>query len=238
METQYQNQIQLNTRILSNMDSKEKTGEDIGAVYDEEYFETGVQSGKSGYQDYRWMPERTIKFAHKIAKELGLREEDDILDYGCAKGFLVKAFRILDIPAYGCDISKYALSHADPEVAEHLKLMNDGKIPFDISFRQIIAKDVFEHLSESQLEQTLQECKRVSDRLFVIVPLGDGKKFIIPSYENDVTHVQRQPWGWWEQKFQEKGWLMDRFSYIVPGMKDNWAHYEKGNGFFFLKIKR
>ncbi|MDH3324467.1 MAG: methionine biosynthesis protein MetW, partial [Candidatus Peregrinibacteria bacterium] len=100
--------------------------------YDAEYFENGIASGKSGYQDYRWMPERTIKFAHKIIKELGLRDGDKVLDFGCAKGYLVKAFRILDIDAYGCDISRYAISEADKDIAPYLGLINDdGVIPFD-----------------------------------------------------------------------------------------------------------
>ena len=37
----------------------------IGNILRQEY-----QSGKSGYQDYRWMPERTIRFTHKIIEKL------------------------------------------------------------------------------------------------------------------------------------------------------------------------
>ncbi len=203
--------------------------------YNEEYFERGLSSGKSGYQDYRWMPERTIKFAHKIAKELGLREGDEVLDFGCAKGFLVKAFRILDINAWGCDISKYAIDEADKEVRPYCNLIEKGKIPFEGPFRHVIAKDVFEHLTEEGLERTLNEFARVSSRVFSITPLGDGKRFVIPQYESDVTHILRQPREWWESKFESNGWEIDKFSYKILGMKDNWAQYEKGNAFFSLK---
>ncbi|NCN86428.1 class I SAM-dependent methyltransferase [archaeon] len=202
--------------------------------YDEEYFERGISSGKSGYQDYHWMPERTIKFAHKIIKELNLREGDKILDYGCAKGFVTKAFRILDIDAWGCDISKYAIDNVDKEVKEYCSLMEDGKIPYNFKFKWIVAKDVFEHLSENQLEKVLRDAKEKAENIFVVVPLGDGKKYIVPQYEDDVTHVLREPREWWENKFESENWKVDRFSYLVNGMKDNWAHYEKGNGFFFL----
>ena len=203
---------------MNNMNNNEE--------YDEEYFERGISSGKSGYQDYRWMPERTIKFAHKIIKELGLREEDKVLDYGCAKGFITKAFRILDIDA---------INNADMDVQGYCALMNEGKIPWNIEFDWTIAKDVFEHLTENQLENTLKDIKSKSKNLFVVTPLGDGEKYIIPQYEADITHILREPREWWEKKFEESGWKVDRFSYIVKGMKDNWAHYEKGNGFFFLK---
>ncbi len=209
----------------------------LGKEFDEEYYERGISSGRSGYQDYRWMPERTIKFAHKIIKTLNLREEDKILDYGCAKGFLTKAFRLLDIDCYGCDISEYAIEKVDDEVKEYCKLMPSGKIPFKTNFRWIIAKDVFEHLTENQLESTLNDCLKYSEGLFAIVPLGDGKKFIIPQYELDVTHKLKMPREWWEGYFEKNNWKLDRFSYLIGGMKDNWAQYEKGNGFFFLKNK-
>lgn len=205
--------------------------------YNEEYFERGVSSGKSGYQDYRWMPERTIKFAHRIIKELNLREGDKILDFGCAKGFVTKAFRILDIEAYGCDISEYAIKNVDSEVKDYCKLMNGGEIPFDLDFRWVIAKDVFEHLTENQLEVVLRNLKSRSENLFAIVPLGNGEKYIIPQYEGDITHILRETRDWWEEKFENSGWRINRFAYLVKGMKDNWAHYEKGNGFFFLNKK-
>lgn len=208
-----------------------------GNDYNAEYFENGIASGKSGYQDYRWMPERTIRFAHKISNELKLKDGDQVLDYGCAKGFMVKAFRILDIDAYGCDISEYAINEADKETAPYLKLIENGKIPFNEKFDHIISKDVFEHLDQGQLEKTLSECTRISNNLFVVVPFGDGKKYDIPQYENDVTHKLREPREWWEKKFEDGGWNVDRFSYLIKGMKENWARYPKGNGFFFLSKK-
>ena len=206
----------------------------IGDIFDEEYYERGISSGKSGYQDYHWMPERTIKFAHRIIKELDLREKDRVLDFGCAKGFMTKAFRILDIDAWGCDISKYAIKNVDPEVKKYCKIMRSGKIPFDFKFRWTIAKDVFEHLTEKQLRSTLEEITRKSENLFMIVPLGDGKRYIIPQYENDVTHILREPREWWEDKLEQAGWNLNKFSFLITGMKDNWAYSKKGNGFFFL----
>lgn len=212
-----------------------KDANSIPNEYDEDYYERGISSGKSGYQDYRWMPERTIRFVHKIMRELNIREGDLVLDYGCAKGFLVKAFRILDVNAYGCDISKYAIDNAEKEVASYCSLMRDGKVPYDFNFDWVISKDVFEHLSKNQLEKTLSDLGEKSSCLFAIVPLGDGKKYVIPQYEADTTHVIRESRGWWESEFERNGWNIDRFSYLINGMKDNWAQYKKGNGFFFLK---
>ena len=87
-----------------------------GSFYDAEYFENGQGSGKGWLQNYRWMPRRTFKEALAIADYLELDETSHVLDVGCAKGFIVKALRALEIKADGCDISEYALSFC-PEVS-------------------------------------------------------------------------------------------------------------------------
>ena len=40
--------------------------EDLKTVFDEKYFEDGVRSRVSAYENYRWMPERTIREASSI----------------------------------------------------------------------------------------------------------------------------------------------------------------------------
>ncbi len=72
--------------------------------YDYDYFEKGVTSKKSCYLNYRWMPDLTIPMASKIIKFLNIRDKESILDFGCSKGYMVRAFRLLDINAYGVDI--------------------------------------------------------------------------------------------------------------------------------------
>ena len=100
-------------------------------LYDREYFENGIITGKSCYQNYRWMPETTIKMAFNIIKYLHLPEGARFLDFGCAKGYLVKALRLLDIDAYGCDVSKYTIEMADAESQDYCKLVTDSSIlPF------------------------------------------------------------------------------------------------------------
>jgi SAM-dependent methyltransferase len=216
------------------LENRLKKLSNLSKEYDEDYFENGIVSGKSCYTDYRWLPEQTIKFAHKLVRILNLREGDHVLDYGCAKGFLVKAFRILDIDAYGCDISKYAIENSDKDVKKFCRIYK-GKIPFDLEFHWTISKDVFEHLDENELDMCLNQIKNVSNNLFVVVPLGENDEFVVPAYRLDKTHKLAKERVWWESKFESHNWRVDRFSYLVPGIKDNWKKYEKGNGFFLLK---
>ena len=93
-------------------DNKFKDTPFEGTFYDADYFEKGQESGKGWLQNYRWMPRRTFKEALAIADYLELNDSSYVLDVGCAKGFIVKAMRYLDIKADGCDISDYALSFA------------------------------------------------------------------------------------------------------------------------------
>ena len=76
----------------------------MNELYDENYFERGLQLGISGYTSYSWMPELTLKMAKFLIEDLDLIGKN-VLDFGCAKGYLVKALRIYGISAYGYDAS-------------------------------------------------------------------------------------------------------------------------------------
>ena len=206
--------------------------------FNKDYFENGVVTGKSGYTNYQWMPELTIKLAYNIIKYLGLEDEHEVLDFGCAKGYLVKALRILDIKAYGVDISKYAIEMADSEVRDYLRLADKNNIiPFDKTFDWLITKDVLEHMTEDALDNFLKVSRKAAKNSFHVIPLGDEKEcFVIPAYELDTTHVLKKPKDWWIDRFEKAGWKLKTFCYCVPGIKENWtSQYEKGNGFFVFE---
>ena len=194
--------------------------------YQRDYFEKGIETGKSLYSNYRWMPEMTVPMAATMIDYLKIKRGARVLDIGCAKGFLVKALRWLGRDAYGYDISDYAVVNADPEVKSYLtRTLPIPKEPFHFA----IAKDVFEHLPLRDLCRLLTNLK--ADVLFVIVPLGDGKRYNVPAYELDTTHIHRQPLIWWNELLQSKGWKIRSSVPRVRGIKDNWAAEEMGNGF-------
>ena len=74
--------------------------------YDKDYFENGLGSTKSCYENYRWIPELTIPMANKLINYLEINNNYKLLDFGCSKGYLVKALRLLDYDCYGVDISR------------------------------------------------------------------------------------------------------------------------------------
>jgi hypothetical protein len=182
------------------------------------------------------MPEMTIKMAMAMIDKLGITRDHKILYFGCAKGYLVKAMRLLWRQAWGWDISEYAIEHADSDVKQYCSLVQDIlKRPPDQIFNWCIAKDVFEHVNESDISKYLDLLSHHTSKMFVIVPLGDGERFTVPAYNLDKTHCTAQTESWWFSKFLESGWKLKEFNYEVPGIKDNWAHHPKGNGFFILE---
>jgi len=212
-------------------------------VYNREYFENGIVSGKSNYVDYRWLPERTLSMAMIMIDFLGIDKKETILDYGCAKGFLVKAFRLLHRRAWGVDISKYAIENADESVLDFCFLKQDQTLATKAltslpdSFDYCIAKDVFEHIEEKQLEQDLRWIwSHEIDTMFAVVPLGAGGEFVAPANNADVTHVTCYPTTWWCDLFQNNNWKVKNIRFQLEGIKDAYyAKYPTAHGFFTLK---
>lgn len=209
------------------------------AQFDEDYFERGIISGRSCYVNFRWLPDLTIPMAMTLIDYLGIRRGDLVLDFGCAKGYLVKAMRMLHRDCWGMDISEYAISHADPETKYYCRLTNGTNNYCELfpvkHFSYCIAKDVFEHIPKEVLPNILRAIP--SNILFAIVPFGEDGRFRIPAYELDVTHIIREPEAWWKRVFKNSGWKCSKMEHLVPGIKDNWNRFPTGNGFFVLERK-
>lgn len=202
--------------------------------YDENYFENGVQLGISGYTQYRWLENLTMSMCRTLVSHLGLQKGAKVVDYGCAKGYLVRALRALEIDAHGVDISAYAIQKADKKIKDNVHLISGKSGSIKQIFNHVdcvISKDVLEHVSYEDLPRILRELRDISNKLFIVVPLGVDGKYVIPEYEADVTHVIRENSDWWSQRVFEAGWNVSNATMRIPGIKDNWAHYVDGNLF-------
>lgn len=199
-----------------------------GDFFDENYFEKGRETGKSWYTQYKWMPQRSFREALALIDYLHLDENSYVLDVGCAFGFLVRALRELEIRADGCDISNYAISHC-PEGCWNCSDDKSWDSHSNFGYTNIIIKDVLEHLSKEQLETTLNNFSKVTNKMFCVVPLGSNGKYNIPEYELDQSHIIRENESFWYCLFEMNGWkVKDHFPYL-KGIKDNWAHCPDGN---------
>ncbi len=207
--------------------------------FNKDYYENGIKAGVSCYEKYRWLPESTILAAKAYISYLNIKDNDTVLDFGCAKGFYVKALRILNINTKGCDISNYAIENCDNEIKEYVKLCSlENPIPYDEKFDFIIAKDVLEHMNLDQVDNFLNVTKKhINKKMLIIVPLADNGKYRIQSDEMDVTHIIRFDKSEWERLFIENGWKISKSEYHIPDVKEKqYQENNKGTGVFVIHV--
>jgi predicted TPR repeat methyltransferase len=197
--------------------------------FNEDYYENGVKNQLSGYENYRWMPTRSIPEAMSIIDNI---EFDSCVDFGCAKGYLVHALNLLGKNAIGLDISQYAIANCHPAVKGKVF---DARSATVKGVDLVIAKDVLEHITEQDIPATLAELRAMASQALFVIPLGENGLFRIREYEIDKTHVTRQDEEWWIGKMREAGFQLVRFSYEMGRVKENWSQYPFGNGFFHVK---
>ena len=202
--------------------------------YDADYFLRGQETGKSLYTDYRWLPDLTIPMAKAIAAHLGMRRNDTVMDFGCARGYLVRALQHLGYIAHGYDSSQWVIDHCDPLVASHVSTTWDNHQVFD----WVIAKDVLEHLDFLALQPTLRQLAAAArNGLFIVVPLAPtfGQPYTVPEYDKDPTHSIRMDLHEWVNQLEytlgHRDWTFE-YGYRVAGVKDNYyLTHPEGNGF-------
>jgi len=202
--------------------------------FTEDYFVRGKETGLSNFEDYRWLPDQTISTATHLKRYLGLRDGDRLLDVGCARGFYVKALRMLGIDAHGYDVSEWAIANCDPEVKPFVSNYLNGAT-YDVVF----SKDTFEHIHPKDLTALLERLLAVVKRkMFVIVPLAEktGGAYVHPKEEKDATHVNRwilSDWIFFLQRCSSS--FVVTGGYMYPGLKPGAYEVERGYGFITLE---
>ncbi len=201
--------------------------------YNEDYFLRGQELGISGYTNYRYLPDMTLPMVASMVSHLKIDPADTILDFGCARGYVVRAFREMGYVAKGYDLSTWAIDNCDPEVKGHVFHVDaDSNIdPND----WVIAKDVLEHIENAaDVVTALMDAARKG--VFAVVPLAgyDGGHYVVEEYEKDVTHFHRLSLASWVRMFLRPGWCVDA-RYRVRGVKDNYANWPDGNGFIVAR---
>ena len=199
--------------------------------FNEDYYERGAETGKSLYSHYRWMPELTIPMAHHIAKYMDLHESEKVLDFGCAKGFTVKALRLLGYKAYGVDVSQYAYDEMDAKTGKWCGVIEPQEplVCAEGGYDWILCKDILEHVPYDKIDEQLKVLYNGGKRVMAMIPLGDGKKYIIDSYELDKSHFIRESLQWWHEKFEQAGFVNVMSTYDMGPFKKNWQFEPEGN---------
>lgn len=205
--------------------------------FNEEYYENGIKSGVSGYENYHYIPTRSIGEAVTICDTIKF---DSVIDFGCAKGFLVHALTLLGKNAIGVDISDYSINNCHPSVKDKVFLMDKSVDLMGIKADLLIAKDVLEHIPAEQIPAVLKSFYGVCDKAFLVIPLGDNDSFRIREYEMDKTHVTKKDEEWWINQINASGFKLKHFDYTLGNVKEKWTtslslEHKFGNGFFIIE---
>lgn len=199
-------------------------------VFDRIYFEDGIKAGVSGYENYRWLPERLHREARAVISLLGIEPKQTVLDFGCAKGFMVRALREYGINAYGCDISRYALSTADKSIKKYLT----HDIP-DRNFDFIISRNTLEHIEKWELEKILKKFLTITENLFFTVPLIDPQTGDYVMQMPDKTHKIKWTNVQWMSFVDKCGWRYVTNYPKVEGLHKNFDNFPNAIGFYVCK---
>ncbi len=178
-------------------------------TYDKHYFESGnYKHYTSGwYRFWHW-----VKFTW-VGLQLRALRCNTVLDFGCADGVSVAAFRRMGLEAWGVDISDYALSRAPAKAAPYLWQggLRGQRFPpkhFDV----IVSWDVLEHIAPHDLDDVLRDLKRLGRRGLWGIYVTDEwiARLHLRMNKRHPDHLSEHPAQWWRAKFGEYGFRARR----------------------------
>lgn len=194
-----------------------KTPEDreIARKFGKDFFDGDRNHGYGGfsYMSRFWVP-----VIPTFKEYYNLTSSSNVLDIGCAKGFMLFDMRekIENITVKGIDISEYAILNAKEEVKDFLEIANAKKLPFeDNSFDLVISINTIHNLEKEECAKALKEIQRVSR----------GKSFItVDAYRNEEEKEAMYAWNLtaktimsvdeWIEFFDEVGYTGDYYWFI------------------------
>jgi len=175
----------------------------ISEKFGKEFF-NGDKKIPGTYGSYGYRYEQLYPKFLVLAKTIqSLFNPKRILDIGCAKGFLVKAFRDIGIEAYGVDISKYCLSTAPKDVKGYLirSDLESSKLPFhDDSFDFVTLLVTIEYINNT--ENVLLETSRVVKSGGYLL-----LKTLIKEDAKDEFRINIHPKIFWINKFADYNFI-------------------------------
>lgn len=119
----------------------------------------------------------------------------NVLDLGCAFGFVVGWLRMAGMEAYGADISSYAISKAIDAVKPYLTVCPSWDMPFPgKKFDLLFSSGMLEHIPEDKLGDSIKEMQRVAQRGIIGVACTDDESTKVNEDETHGLLHSRKEW--------------------------------------------
>ena len=187
---------------------------EMACQFGREFFDGDRLWGYGGYiYDGRW-----ISVVEKFRDYYELTSESNVLDVGCAKGFMLHNFRqvIPGIKVAGIDVSEYAIENAMDDVRPFVQVANAKDLPFpDKSFDLVISINTVHNLEIEECKQAITEIERVKKKNAFLV---------LDSFRNQREEDRMRKWNItgktilsvteWLKVFAEVGYTGDYYWFI------------------------
>jgi 2-polyprenyl-3-methyl-5-hydroxy-6-metoxy-1,4-benzoquinol methylase len=148
---------------------------------------------KSNYLNYEKLnPSKLFKGIMYFVRKHDIRV-NNVLDVGCAFGFLLREVSSVFNELHGFDISEFAIAKARkvvPEASLQIHSLEDPLPYEDNTFDCVMAIDVLEHTKnfEQSFEEIVKKLKK-NGYLIVSTPLDDWPRRYFGFLDKDETHI-------------------------------------------------
>jgi ribosomal protein L11 methylase PrmA len=192
-----------------------KTKEELLTFFNETYYQS------INYSDYIFREEKYLKTAKDIIDTFNITPSDELLDYGCAIGFLLNGYKKLNIPqVYGFDISTWAINES---IKKNLAVTNDLNILNDKTYKLTTVLDVFEHMFDDDIDNVLNRINTEILAVRIPVKLVNENDFHLEVSRKDPSHVNCKTKEEWISKIENHGFkyeteIKTKSIYDAPGV--------------------
>lgn len=212
----YLNKSLFHTRKTASPESRKKRTQYATKKPDEIFFKFGATyfdggEGSLSYGAYTY-DGRYKEAVENVIKKFNIKESDEILELGCAKGYLLyEFFKLGYYNVSGVDVSEYAILSAKEELKNKLKIGSvtemDALLEKNKKYEFIFSKEMLPHLSSEELNNFFEYLPKIinskSSLYFEIQTAKDSKGLeSIRAY--DPTHKSLMTPDAWKELLSEK----------------------------------
>jgi len=161
----------------------------------------------AAYATGKYIPEAGMGFWKKLLRQIKFNGAKKFLDVGTGMGQVVAILRNKGYEAYGTDISDNVKRFwMMGNIAKFCKVCPAHELPYsDNEFDVVSCTEVFEHIPEERVSDSLKEIYRVGNGDFIFSYALRKAKHKMPQ-DGSEPHITLKPIDWWTKNMQEAGY--------------------------------
>lgn len=169
-------------------------------MFGENYFKTG------NYKNYK---ENALVWTGRVAqriKRMADKAVPNVLDVGCAHGYLITTLQSIGCQVKGLEYSPYVINEADKEVREKIE---QGSI-LDNRFRKnefdaVVCLNALEYIPEEKVEMALSNLVKWTDDLIFFTTCFKHSRYSSQKHSPDNLRITIKTEKEWMKSFQQLG---------------------------------